>query len=88
MRYTEKIRPACNNVDETSLNDILLPILFLLVISIVQHCSGSTMLNNMGSKILFKLVFINIVTGWAFFCCVETARRYIKKDRTGVEKEP
>jgi hypothetical protein len=23
--------------------------------------------NNMGSKILFKLVFINIVTGWAFF---------------------
>ena len=58
---------------KTSLNIILLPIFFLIVNNIVQHCSAwfiawtilLTIRNNMGNKILFKLVFINIVTGWA-----------------------
>ena len=35
-----KKRPACNNVVETGLNNILLPILFLVVNNIVQHCSA------------------------------------------------
>jgi hypothetical protein len=55
---------------KTSLNNILLSMLFLAVNNIVQHCSGEQLLNNivkvrnnMGSKILFRLVVNNIVTG-------------------------
>ena len=44
---------------KTGLNNILLPILFLVVNNIVQAEQYN---------ILFKLVFINMhVTGWAFF---------------------
>jgi hypothetical protein len=53
---------------KTSLNNILLPILSLLVNNIVQAERWTILLtnrNNMASKILFKLVFINIVTCWA-----------------------
>jgi hypothetical protein len=56
---------------KTSLNSILLAILlFLVVNNIVQTEQCWTILttrNNMGSKILFRPVFNNIVAGWAFF---------------------
>jgi hypothetical protein len=80
--YTAKNAQACNNVVENKPEQYfaahidycswLLTIFF----SIVQAEQCWTILlttrnnnKNMGSKILFKLVFINIVTGWAFLLC-------------------
>jgi hypothetical protein len=49
---TQQKRLACNNVVENRPE---------------QYFASHTTRNNMGSKILFRPVFNNIVTGWAFF---------------------
>jgi hypothetical protein len=74
-------RPACNNVDENKLEQYfaahILP-------GCSQYCS-TLFRNNMGSKILFKLVFIDIVivTGWAVF-----AVQHLKKQPRRFNQQP
>ena len=84
-------QPKTNNLfwlDETALNNVLLPTLFKVVNNIVQHCytllqasSGSTTcsvllttLNNVGSKILSNAVFIRPEQIVRFWLCTSSKK--------------
>ena len=68
--YTAKNAQPVTMLMKTSLNNILLPYcswLLTILFSInAEQQQQLTTRNNMGNKILFRPVFNNIVTGWAF----------------------